>query len=147
MNRRMLGTIAGTALTLSLVMGGASATTFGNNIGGEGGAAGSTGSGNGHSVMASTSFRVVTGNNDTLTVARVCSAVGLTAPTSTYVHCWLRGRHDGKIYWDTIQGEPLNATVTAGTKKLPTQPYDMCVQGYAFYMNGDKATSGPAFCK
>lgn len=146
MRRKKLVSAAGVALALALVTGGAGATTFGVNPGGQGGAGGSTGgSPTNRMVAAVQTFRLITGNNNTITVARACSAVATPLPISTFVRCWLKAPN-GTIVHDVTRGEALNAAVFAKTLNLPTQPYKMCVQGWALYRDGKTVYSGPPQC-
>jgi len=137
MNRRIWGLTAGLLLTVVLVGSGAHATTFGANPGGNGGSGGSFDLGKlGRSVTVFQSFRVVTGNNNTLTVLRTCTATATPAPAATVVHCYLKGKHNGGIYDNTthVMSGPLSTV--EHTVTVPTQPYFMCIRGWGIYGDG-----------
>jgi hypothetical protein len=128
MKRRIWGLTAGFLLAVLLVGSGAHATTFGANPGGEGAA--------GRMVSVSQTFRVLTGNNSSLKVLRSCSAVATPLPAATVIHCYLKGRTDGKIYANTTHAMSGPVSTINQVMTLPVQPYTMCVRGWALYGDG-----------
>ena len=137
MKRRIWGLTAAALLSVLLVGSGAHAVTYGTNPGGEGGSGGSSDTGSlGRMVSANQGFRVLTGNNSTLKVLRTCSAVGTPLPAATVIHCYLKGMHDGLRYDDVTRATAGVFSTIDRTTTLPTQPYKMCVRGWALYGDG-----------
>jgi hypothetical protein len=135
--RRIWGLTAGLLVSILLVGSGAHAATYGANPGGDGGSVGSVDTGSaGRVVSSNQDFRVLTGNNTSLTVYRTCTGTATPLPAATVVRCYLYGRTDKRIYDDVTRAMSGPASTINQVLHLPVQPYTICVRAWGLYGDG-----------